>query len=216
MHTRDVFLMSALSMTLGCTGASPITPTADAAPLAAESLNADALASDVRGPRDGLKLQKVKSGTIATTSTSMGGAATLRGVRFDITGEWSGGGSVGCQPCGSGAEPIWTSAAFAGSRGSATVEGVHYDAVYLTGVITVSGTVLVPAVDTPTFTVTFPFTVTNTSFLSGYATDPSLGPTQELFRLDVRGSGTASVELSTIRLPDSTAIYTAHAITYAF
>ncbi len=216
MHTRDVFLMSALSMTLGCTGASPTTPTADAAPLASESLNADALGSDVRGPRDGLKLQKVKSGTIATTSTSMGGSATLRGVRFDTTGEWSDGGSVGCQPCGSGAEPIWTSAAFAGSHGSATVEGVHYDTAYLTGVITVSGTVLVPAVDTPTFTVTFPFTVTDTSYLIGYATNPTLGPTQELFRLDLRGSGTATIELTTIRLPDATVVYTAHGITYVF
>jgi hypothetical protein len=214
MHTRDVFLICALSLPMGCTGASPTMPTADAAPLA-ESLRVDAV-MDAGGPRGGLKLQKVKSGTMATSSTSMGGSATLDGVRFEIAGEWSDGGSVGCQPCRSGAEPIRTSAAFAGSRGSATVEGVHYDTAYLTGVITASGTALVPAVDTPTFTVTFPFTMDDTSFLIGYATSPSLGPAQELFRLDIRGSGTATIELTAIRLPDSTVLYTAHGITYVF
>jgi hypothetical protein len=213
MRTRDLILIGALSVTLGCTGASPTMPTpADAVPL----ISVHALVANAGAPRDGVKLQKVKSGTMSTTATSMGGSATLRGVRFEMTGEWLDGGSVGCQPCRSGAEPIWTSAAFAGSRGSATVEGVHYDTVYLSGAINVSGTVFVSAVDTPTFTVTFPFSMNENSYLIGYGTDPSLGPAQELFRVDLRGSGTAAIELSTIRLPDSTLLYTAHSITYVF
>jgi hypothetical protein len=146
----------------------------------------------------------------------MTGSLTLSGPRFEIVGDWADGGSTGCQPCRSGAASIWTSAAFSGSPASATVDGVRYDRVYLSGTIKVSGTVKVPAVDTPVFTVGFPFTVDDSSYLVGYNSNPTVGPADELFRLELKGNGTATLELSTVQLPDSSNVYTARSIDYSF
>jgi hypothetical protein len=80
----------------------------------------------------------------------------------------------------------------------------------------VSGSVVVPASDSPTFAVSGPFTIDDSSILIGYASDPSIAPAQELFRLEVRGGGTGTVELNTVVLPDATRVYTARSIGYVF
>jgi hypothetical protein len=220
MTARTLFIVAALVTTAACTGASPTTPTTSEAvrPAAAATLpfafsTSDALHLQGGG---GPKVRKVKTGTMTTTSTSMSGSMTLSGPRFDISGDWADGGSIGCQPCASGPEVIWTSASFTGSRGSATVDGVHYDGVYLSGLIKVSGTVVVPASTASTFTATFPFTMDDSAFLIGYASNPWLGPAQELFRLDLRGSGTASIELNAVPLSSVATVYTARSLLYAF
>ena len=52
------------------------------------------------------------------------------------------------------------------------MDGVDYDSVWFGGLMKVSGTVVVPAVTTPQFTVTFPFVVEDNSALSGYPSNP--------------------------------------------
>lgn len=204
--------------TTACSGSIPTMPSADALPAAAAPISpVDVLSSDVARLQGGQsKVRKVKSGTLTTTSTSMSGSLTLSGPRFQVTGFWSDGGSTGCQPCQSGVAAIWTSAAFTGSPGSATIDGVHYDQVYLSGGIRVSGNALVPSSDSSTFTVPFPFSTDGSSVLVGYASNPWVGPAQELFRLEVRGSGTAALELDTVMLPDRTKVYTARGLSYTF
>jgi len=69
-----------------------------------------------------------------------------------------------------GQNPINTSVPWFAGR--ATVDGVDYDSVWFGGLMKVSGTVVVPAVTTPQFTVTFPFVVEDNSALSGYPSNP--------------------------------------------
>jgi hypothetical protein len=218
MQARCLVIAGALATTIACAGSAPTAPTADSTlAISPSTLGLDAHAS-AGGPGRGApaKVRQVKSGTISTTTTGMSGTLTLSGPRFELTGSWSDGGSNGCQPCQSGSSTIWTSAAFAGSPGSATVDGVHYDTVYLSGGVRMSGTIVVPAADSPSFTVSFPFATEQSSVLIGYVSNPLVGPAQELFRLDLRGSGTGTIELNTIVLPDSTKIYTGRTIRYEF
>lgn len=219
MTRGRVFIVVALAATAACAAPSPTGPTTvDAGRFAPLTAPTDSRFSDVLHLQSGgAKARKVKSGTMSTTSTSMSGSLTLSGPRFAVSGTWGDGGSIGCQPCASGPATIWTAAAFGGSlTGSATVDGVQYERVYLTGVVKVSGTAMVPPSTEPTFTVTLPFTMDDASFLIGYASNPLIGAAQELFRIDLRGSGVGSLELSTVSIPGFANVYTAGSITYTF
>ncbi len=216
MQSRHVFLAAALSVSVACSTTSPTAPTPDLGAQAFPFPRQSALTADVPMQPVAPKLLKVTSGTLSTTSTSMGGSLRLQGARFEVSGDWTDGGSLACQPCMGGPATVWTSAAFSASRGSATVDGEHYESVYLVGVIAVAGTALVPAVQTSAFTVAFPFAMDESSFLTGYESDPSVGPARELFRLNLRGKGTGVMALNRIAVPDGTSVYTAHSLTYTF
>jgi hypothetical protein len=207
------------AVTAACTGTSPTTPTLTERASIGLSASTDGDNVNVAGavqPLRGPKQQKITKGTMTTAASTMTGMMTLSGPRFEVAGDWLDGGSTGCQPCRSGATSIWTSASFTGSPASASVDGVRYERVYLTGNIKVSGTVNTPPADSPAFAVGFPFAVDDSSLLIGYDSNPLIGPATELFRLDLKGTGTATLELTTVTVPEGSRIYTARSIVYAF
>jgi hypothetical protein len=124
------------------------------------------------------------------------GAATfhLVGDGFDISGTSTDGlATAGCSPCVPGSY----SPAVGISEGivSGSVGAQSFTNLAIGGFFQLGGSVTVPTTASRPTTVTFPFVVLPGSFLNGFK-DLNLDTETKVFRLDLRGGGTGTLQLT--------------------
>jgi hypothetical protein len=156
----------------------------------------------------------IRSGTITAASVSLGDALfNIEGDTFSLAGLFSDGGALTCSPCPVGTHRV---ALFWGGdmgSGSGTVNGTPYARVFFAGTgFGVGGTATLPPDGPSSFSLTFPFSVVPGSTIWGYS---DAARTNQVFALDVMGSGTALMLVG--RPPDTDpAIYSTLALSFTF
>jgi hypothetical protein len=156
----------------------------------------------------------ITSGVITAQAPILAGDAVvqLEGDMFSLEGHFSEGGSDICLPCMAGTHTI---AMFWGGdmgAGSGVVGGISYPSLFFAGTgFRVEGNATLPPDGPSTFSLTFPFSVAAGSTIWGFSDSAR---TNQVFALDVTGSGTA--EMTVVRPTSGPALYSTQALSFTF
>ena len=156
----------------------------------------------------------ITGGTLSVTGLTGGPSYSFTGLNFSASGGGEQGSSqpqVSCFPCVSGAA-IGVGGFFAGSSilGGATLNGTFYPIVG--GAFTLSGPTIIVPNSTSNLTLTSPF-----AFSGNMRLCPSdCGFDPPFFTVDLVGSGTATLNLQVLFLPNGNPIFQFESVTYDF
>jgi PEP-CTERM motif len=156
----------------------------------------------------------ITSGVITAQGPIVLGDAVVRleGDTFSLAGRFSDGGTNICFPCLAGTHTIVTSWGGDMGAGSGMVNGTLYPSLWFAGTgFSLGGNVTLPPDGPSRFSLTFPFSVAAGSTIWGYSDSQR---TNQVFTLDVMGSGTAEM---TVGRPESgPQLYTTQALSFTF
>jgi len=156
----------------------------------------------------------ITSGVITAQPPILLGDAVVRleGDTFALQGRFTEGGGGTCFPCVPGTYTFGMSWGGDMGSGSGTVNGTLYPSLWFAGTgFAVRGSATLPADGPSSFSLAFPFSVVAGSTIWGYSDSQR---TNQVFTLDVTGSGTAEM---TVGRPESgPQLYTTQALSFAF
>jgi PEP-CTERM motif len=156
----------------------------------------------------------ITSGVITAQPPILLGDAVVRleGDTFALQGRFPDGGTGLCFPCVAGTYTFGMSWGGDMGSGSGIVNGTMYPSLWFAGTgFTVGGSATIPPDGPSRLSLTFPFSVVAGSTIWGFSDSQR---TNQVFTLDVTGSGTA--EMSIGRPESGPQLYTTQALSFTF